>query len=160
MAKQYILYIGVGLNFFACSPAMISVKQEEKKLSLEEIENPHNLTMRQRNDSDYSAIQRTAGLYRIGEVKINLAKFKLLDPGFNVSSLSFSDSLIYSAVVWVRGSSSSEDYQEDTVLMAGENIEKWEGLKNVEANLDYWKVKSETKGFGNDCPLVYVLIIL
>jgi hypothetical protein len=154
MAKQFFLYIGVCFLFYACSPAMISVKQEVSKLSLEEMENPYNLTMRQHNDSDYSAIQRTVGLFRIGDVKINLAKFKLLDPNFNVSSLSFSDSLIYTAIVRVRGSSSSEDYQEDTVLMRGENIVKWEGLKNVvtEANQEPWKIKSETKGFGNDCP--------
>ena len=110
MAKQSFLFIGVCFVLYACSPAMISVKQEVSKLSLEEMENPYNLTMRQRNDSDYSAIQKTAGFYRIGEVKINLAKFKFLDTKFNVSSLSFSDSLIYTAIVRVRGSSSSEDY--------------------------------------------------
>jgi hypothetical protein len=152
MIKQFFLFIGVCFVLYACSPAMISVKQEVSKLSLEEIENPHNLTMRQRDDSDYSSIQKTAGFYRIGDVKINLAKFKFLDPKFNVSSLSFSDSLIYTAIVRVRGSSSSEDYQEDTVLMGGENILKWEGLKNIESNLEPRKIKSETKGFGNDCP--------
>ncbi len=152
MAKQSFLFIGVCFVLYACSPAMISVKQEVSKLSLEEMENPYNLTMRLRNDSDYSAIERSAGLYRIGDVKINLTKFKFLDSKFNVSSLSFSDSLIYTAIVRVRGSSSSEDYQEDTILMRGENIVKWEDLKNVEANQEPWKIKSETKGFGNDCP--------
>ncbi len=152
MAKQSFLFIGVCFVFYACSPVMISVKQEVSKLSLEEMENPYNLTMRLTNDSDYSAIERSAGLYRIGDVKINLAKFKFLDPKFNVSFLSFSDSLIYTAIVRVRGSSSSEDYQEDSILMRGENIVKWEGLKNVEANQEPWKIKSETKGFGNDCP--------
>jgi hypothetical protein len=152
MAKQSFLFIGVCFVFYACSPVMISVKKEVSKLSLEEMENPYNLKTRLTNDSDYSAIQKTAGFYRIGEVKINLSKFKAFDNNFKISSLSFSDSLIYTAIVRVRGSSSSEDYQEDTILMRGENIVKWEGLKNVEANQEPWKIKSETKGFGNDCP--------
>jgi len=154
MIKEFILCIGASLIFFACSPVMISVKQEVNKLSLEEIENPHNLTMRQRNDSDYSAIQKTVGLYRIGEVKINLAKFEVLEPNFNLSSLSFADSLIYTAIVRVRGSASSEDYQEDTVKISGENFINWKGLKNISPEVDQepWKIKTEIKGFGNDCP--------
>lgn len=154
MAKQLTLYISACFIFYSCSPVMISVKKEVEKLSLEEIENPYNLTMRQRNDSDYSAIQKTAGLYLIGEVKINLAKFKLLDPNFDLSSLSFSDSLIYTAIVRVRGSASSEDYQEDTVKISGENFINWKGLKSMRLEVDQepWKIKSETKGFGNDCP--------
>lgn len=154
MAKQSFLFIGVCFVLYACSPAMISVKQEVSKLSLEEMENPYNLTMRQRNDSDYSAIQKTAGFYRIGEVKINLAKFKFLDTKFNVSSLSFSDSLIYTAIVRVRGTASSEDYNEDTILISGEQILNWKELKKMgtEADPEPWKMKSEVKGFGNDCP--------
>ena len=152
MAKQSFLFIGVCFVFYACSPVMISVKKEVSKLSLEEMENPYNLKTRLTNDSDYSAIQKTAGFYRIGGLKINLAKFKFLDPKFKISSLSFSDSLIYTAIVRVRGTASSEDYHEDTILMRGENIVKWEGLKNVEANQEPWKIKSETKGFWSDCP--------
>ena len=118
MAKQSFLFVGVCFVLYACSPGMISVKQEVSKLSLEEMENPYNLTMRQRKDSDYSAIGRSTGLYRIGEVKINLSKFKVFDNNFNISSLSFSDSLIYAAIVRVRGSLSAEDYQEDTISLS------------------------------------------
>ena len=154
MTQRFILYIGACLVFYACSPAMISVKQEVSKLSLEEMENPYNLTMRQRNDSDYSAIGRSSGVYRIGEVKINLSKFKPFDNNFKISSLSFSDSLIYTAIVRVIGTASSEDYHEDTTLISGEKILNWKEFKNLgkEADSEPWKIKSETKGFGNDCP--------
>ena len=154
MAKQSFLFIGVCFVLYACSPAMISVKREVSKLSLEEMENPYNLTMRQRKDSDYSAIGRSTGSYRIGEVKINLSKFKAFDNNFKISSLSFSDSLIYTAIVRVRGSSSAEDYHEDTILISGEKILNWKELKKIgtEADPEPWKIKSETNGFGNDCP--------
>ena len=137
-----------------CSPLLISVKDEVKSMSLEEMENPYNLTMRPRNDSDYTALNRKSGMYRIGEVSINLSKFRTFEKNIDLARLSFSDSLVYVATVFVNGTNSSEEFKEDTVLMRGENPRDWKSIKNISDELDQepWRLRKTAQGFGNDCP--------
>ena len=128
--RLFFLFILSGfLN--SCSPVLISVKDKVKSMSLEEMENPYTLTMRQRSDSDYTALNRKSGMYRIGEVSINLSKFRSFEKNIDLTKLSFSDSLDYVATVFVNGTNASEEFKEDTVMMLGENPQDWKSIKNI-----------------------------
>lgn len=151
--RLFFLLIFSGL-LNSCSPVLISVKDKVKSMSLEEMENPYNLTMRPRNDSDYTALNRKSGMYRIGEVSINLSKFKSFEKNIDLAKLSFSDSLNYIATVYVNGTSASEEFKEDTVMMRGEKTQDWKSIKNIseEPDQEFWKIRKNAEGFGNDCP--------
>lgn len=151
--KIFFLLILSGL-LNACSPVLISSKDKVKSMSFEEMENPYNLTMRQRSDSDYTALNRKSGMYRIGEVSINLSKFRSFEKNIDLAKLSFSDSLDYIATVFVNGTNTSEEFKEDTVMMRGENPKDWKSIKNIseEPNQEFWKIRKTAQGFGNDCP--------
>ena len=154
MANRFFFLFILSGFLHSCSPVLISVKDQIRSMSLEEMENPHNLKMRPRNDSDYTALNRKSGMYRIGEVSINLSKFRSFEKNIDVAGLSFSDSLDYVATVFVNGTNASEEFKEDTVMMRGKNIQDWKSIKNIseEPDQEFWKIRKTAQGFGNDCP--------
>ena len=129
---------------------IVSIKKDVATLSLEEMENPYKLETRKRNDSNFTALTRTSGMYRIGEYQIDMSKFK--DAREINRNYSFASALNYVAVVRVNGSSGmGDELKYDTTVLFGK---KPSAFVSTETPLDPspWKFKLFNEGFGNDCP--------
>lgn len=146
-----MLLLFVGFTFtVGCSPVLFPVDKETQMLSLEEMENPYHLETGNRNDSNYTALTRTSGLYRIGNYQVDMSKFKTVASGDK--QYSFGEQWKYVALVRVNGSNAmGDELTYDTTLLYGN---KPTAFVSIEAVFDAapWKFKLFNEGFGNDCP--------
>lgn len=143
-------YLSFIVFLYACSPVIISVKQDMARLSLEEMENPYHLETNKRNDSNYTALTRTSGMYRIGAYQVDMSKFK--DSKSLGTAYSFAPGLTYVALIRVNGSDAlGDELKYDTTLIYGTKPSTFISAQNT-MDPTPWKFKLFNEGFGNDCP--------
>jgi hypothetical protein len=150
IAMCRLKYLSFLVFLYACSPVIISVKQDVASLSLEEMENPHRLETKKRNDSNYTALAMNSGMYRIGEYQIDMSKFK--DVKSADRKYSFAAGLTYVALIRVNGSDAmGDELRYDTTILFGS---KPSTFVSADKAMDPtpWKFKLFNEGFGNDCP--------